>query len=241
MDLVVVMTKKPDISIIIATYGSPWYLKQCFDSLKKSCKQAGCSFEILVGIDSCEATLNEVDLYPDINFFFFKERVGCYVIKNSLVSVAKSENILFFDSDDIMSDDGIREILKGLSISSHVRFKFFQFLDKDNFTPSSIPNYYGCGVFAIKEFMLNLFVGFYPWMCAADTEFEWRLKYHNVPTVYIDTPLFYRRVHNLALTKNDEYGMKSDYRRNMTQIILDKSKSNKWDNPDIAVSKFISL
>jgi glycosyltransferase involved in cell wall biosynthesis len=92
------------LSIIIPTFNNVAFIDQTLQSILNEPQSK--HYEILVGIDECYQTFQmlkqKIHTYPsNVTFYFFKTNVGPYLIKNSLVQIAKTEKILFFDSDDI--------------------------------------------------------------------------------------------------------------------------------------------
>ena len=103
------------ISVIIPAYKATKFIDECLDSIK--------GVEILVGVDSCQETLDHLIPRKNIRLFFFTKNVGPYVIKNSLVDEATHDNILFFDADDVLASDVIPEIEKALENKDYVKLK----------------------------------------------------------------------------------------------------------------------
>ena len=99
----------PQISIIVPVFNSLEFLEDCLDSIYSS--SPNIKIEVLVGIDSSSDDLKWFEQnhqkYNNLHIFWFNQNVGPYVIKNTLVDFAKSDNILFFDSDDIMNKNMI--------------------------------------------------------------------------------------------------------------------------------------
>jgi hypothetical protein len=147
--------KKPnvekDLSIIIATYQNVEFIKECFNSISKAIKNY--NVEILVGIDGCEESKRffEINKFPkEFKIYYFEENKGPYTVFNSLSRIVDSQNILFFASDDIMKDNMIDEILKGLNKFDCVKPHYSEFRDGQKYD-SSTKKVLSEGVFAIKE------------------------------------------------------------------------------------------
>src|SRR5690606_20091563 len=98
-------------------------------------KQQYNPIEVLIGVDACPDTLNKlrqiIHNYKAINptVVYFKKNVGTYIVSNTLVEMAKYNNILRFDSDDIMGADMIKTILSVDDKYNVIRFKFYNFYD----------------------------------------------------------------------------------------------------------------
>jgi glycosyltransferase involved in cell wall biosynthesis len=200
-----------DLSIIIPTFNNVEFIDSCLDSVLKSGE--GYNIEILVGIDACPETLLHIKNKkhsPLIKFYLFNENSGPYVVKNTLSLKSSSDNLLFFDSDDLMNKDMIGCILFHLKNHDCVRPRYIEFKgDPSNTSGPIIP---GEGVFAIKK---NIFInikGFRGWRCAADSDLSERLKRSSAQTVSPPNFLFLRRLHPNSLTQHPDTALSSPLR-----------------------------
>jgi glycosyltransferase involved in cell wall biosynthesis len=218
------------ISVVIPTFNNVEYIEECLQSVIDDCVNV--EYEILVGIDNCEKTLEYVhenyQKYENVKFYFFKEKLGPYVIKNTLANEAKYENLLFFDSDDILKKNAIGLILSNLEQHKIVRFNFLNFTNNINVKTNSWK--FSDGVFAIKKSFFMFMGGFEPWVCGADTEFEWRTSKNTSNIIILQNQLFYRRIHDGSLTNSPETNFSSDIRKENQKKIEDK-KNKKLITP----------
>ena len=79
--------------------------------------------------------LNYLDLIketlpPNIKILFFNKKPGTYVIRNTLALESKYDNLIFFDSDDIMKDNTVTDVLKNLNSHDSVRLMLMMFTGK---------------------------------------------------------------------------------------------------------------
>lgn len=205
-----------DLSIIIPTYKNINYIDECLESVLRSSENH--NVEILVGIDGCEETLNYIrGKYYDekITFFYFRDNEGPYSIKNSLVSICNSKNILFFDSDDVAEKDLIGGVISNINNYDCIKPKYTDFgvgVAKTN------KPLFGEGVFAIKKDMFLNMNGFEPWMCAADSDFMGRLYKKKCKILHTPFVLFKRRIHNEGLTSRIDTGLRSPKRYQYQKI-----------------------
>lgn len=220
-----------DITIIIPTFNNVGFIDECVSSIKKS-HITNFNIRIIIGIDNCEFTkehINNNDLYSDVDVYYFNKNVGPYVIKNTLIKYSNTENIIFFDSDDIMESNMVQLInfylCKGFNF---INFKYIDFGDglKHN------SNNFAEGVIGIKRDLFITSNGYYPWKCAADTEFRERYEYKYGRTFRINTILFKRRIHTVNLTKRTDTGINSNI-RNIYKNNIKEFKLNNYPNPDI--------
>ena len=226
------------VSIIIPTKGVPVFLDECVNSILKN--NIDFPFEILIGIDSCHETVYHIEkdkiFYKKTKIFYFDSHVGPYVIKNSLVGIANYEYILFFDSDDIMTENMLNNFYLRIKEFDIVRFNCRGFTD--DITKLHKPIDLGIGVFGIKKTIFNSLVGFQEWICAADTEFYERSNRKNLKVSIVDDISFFRRLHgnNLTLKKETKHG--SEIRKEYVKIIEEKILNNVWDNPIKSIFSF---
>jgi glycosyltransferase involved in cell wall biosynthesis len=229
-----------DISIIVPTFNNTHYIDECISSLMES--SSGLSYEILIGIDGCQKTYDHIKnkLYPEnIKIFYFKENKGPYLIKNSLLNIASSENILFFDSDDVILKGSI-SFLNNLSNDFDViKFRLANFVGDFNINNVKGKSMFAEGVFFIKKSLFLSMNGFEPWMCAADSDFMGRLYKKKLKIHFTDEILFYRRIHSENLTKRGDTGLGSKLRALYWKI----SKNKKGDgNPQtLSISEFVPI
>jgi GR25 family glycosyltransferase involved in LPS biosynthesis len=215
-----------DLSIIIPTYKNIQYIDECLNSIIESSQNQ--NVEVLVGVDACKETLKHIKTknYPDfIKFYYFKENVGPYVIKNSLTQISNSNKLLFFDSDDILEKTTITEVVENLNNHDLVRLKYKEIRDNKTLEKTNFHE----GAIAINKSLFLSMNGFEPWMCAADSDFLGRL-YKKRPRIYHtkNLSMYYRR-HSTSLTMKKETGMASPLRGGYARI----SKNKKGDgNPD---------
>jgi len=202
-----------ELTIIISTYLNTKYLEDCFNSIINSIGEK--KVQVLVGIDSCLESKEHIEShsYPGyFEFFFFGKNNGPYIVFNTLSKLAKSKNILFFGSDDIMDLNMVEDSIKGLTTHDCVKPYYTNFVDGKPYN-SQTKKHVGEGVFAIRKDIFDYMNGFEPWMCAADSDFMGRLygtkQYKFKFTNKIN---FYRRIHKNGLTSRPDTGMGSKLR-----------------------------
>jgi glycosyltransferase involved in cell wall biosynthesis len=224
------------LSIIIPTFKNPTMLVECLNSIK-----VGNDCEILVGIDGCEETLEYVKknkYNENIRFFYFDKNNGPYVVRNSLAKISNSDTLLFFDSDDIMKDNMISEILDKMKSSDFVKPMYSDFTNTPNYNITR-SNTYGEGVFAIKKDLFLSMNGFEPWLVAADSDFMGRLYKNNKKFSYTNDVVFYRRVHPNSLTQRRDTGLASSLRGKYHTIT--KSKKTFGPLTELTITQFTEV
>jgi len=225
-------------TIIIPTYKNVKYID---DALSSVISALGPEGEALVGIDACQDTMSHVlsrGYDPRIRFFMFSENSGPYVVKNSLVGIAASENIVFFDSDDVMLECMVEDMCRILEESDAARSMYRDFADGEDLSGLSstfLPKY-ADGVFGVKKSVFLSMNGFEPWKCGADTEFKRRLYKGGFKEVKVKRLCFLRRKHSSSLTASPETGFSSDVRARYSQMIWEKKDFGPL--PELAVADF---
>jgi len=228
-----IFTQK-EISVIIPTYKNIEYLDECLNTIIDSSKNH--NIEILVGIDGCEETLQHIKnkTYPDsIRFYYFQSNNGPYDIKNTLTQISNSDNLLFFDSDDIMTNTTINDIVNNLVNFDVVRLRYNLYLNGEIIKEKQS---FGEGVFAIKKNIFLSMNGFEPWRVAADSDFIGRLYKKNVKTFYTNNVCFLYRQHTKSLTKRPDTGLSSRLRGNYAT--LSKNKKGNGNPPILNTRNF---
>jgi glycosyltransferase involved in cell wall biosynthesis len=213
------------VSVIIPAYKATKYIDQCLDSIQGA--------EILVGVDGCQETFDHLKNRSDIRLFFFPENVGPYIIKNTLINQASNEHILFFDSDDVLAEGVIDRIDEKLAINDYIRLNYVNFYNKIDDKGNKMND----AVIAIKRHVFNSLNGFYPWVCAADTEFHNRLIYNKLRSTLLDGVAYYRRLHGENLTMRKETGHGSAIRNKYVEYINNCQRTSSWLNPQTKTTK----
>ena len=190
------------ISIIIPAYKTSKYIEDCLDSIHNQDYLENNMFEIIVGVDGCNETLEKLleirHKYRNLRIIEMKQNYGLFITFNTLLSQCQYDNIIKFDSDDIMLPSLITNVM--LVDADLVRFLFYMYDGKNK--PIKPFHTHANGVYMIKKHIYDVFGGYMPWKCAADTEFLRRFtQYNKFKEVKINKPLFYYRQHADTLTK----------------------------------------
>jgi glycosyltransferase involved in cell wall biosynthesis len=198
--------KKP-ISIIITAYKSQNFIEDCLNSIEKQTYfNDNNNYEILIGIDCCNDTLVKVNeirhKYRNLKVYMMKNNKGTYVTTNTLLKLAKYDNLIRFDSDDIMTPYLINEIMSYSENYDIIKFKYIDYIDSLKKIKGGLRPNAANGAIYFKKNVFEISGGYLPWKTAADFEFIERLK--NFVKIYtIDNFLFYRRVHSEQITTNN--------------------------------------
>jgi glycosyltransferase involved in cell wall biosynthesis len=195
--------KKP-ISIIITAYQTQNFIEECLNSIENQTYfKDNNNFEVLVGVDACQDTLNKLleirHKYRNLQIFMMNSNMGTYVTTNTLLDLVKYENIIRFDSDDVMKLEMINEIMSCANNYDLIQFGFSDFSDNIGGAYDS-PLSHACGAVFYKKHIFDIMGGYQNWVCAADSELLMRISGH-VTLGQINKRLFYRRSHKNSLTR----------------------------------------
>ena len=232
-------TEQEEVSIIIPTYKSQEFLTECIKSILS--QEENYKKEILIGIDKCEETLefikNEKIILENCKIFYFEENNGPYFIRNSLALVSKYDNIVFFDSDDIMLPNLLKETLCKLSIYDCVRWKFLNFFGNLDESKFEVNKWHAHGVFGIKKETFLSLNGFQPWRIGADSEFLMRYEYYKKSVYNTSDIMFFRRQHDNNQTRNQTTGLGSPARLEVQNKLKKMKKEQNFKNPEYLFTK----
>jgi len=235
------------VSIVITAHNNDFFLYETLDSINKS--SVNFDYEILLGIDNCQITMdsikNNLDKISEKLKVFFFPKVGTYVIRNSLANVSKFDNLLFVDSDDILAEDTLTFVCEGLKNYDLVKYKFSMFSGKFDINDEKKYQKHEttpAGSFGIKKNIFLEMGGFEPWFCAADGEFQWRVKMNKKKVIIKKNVGLYYRRHNTNLTVDSKTNMSSPIRMYYHSLKKDKIKNNRYNNLEkINISEFLEI
>jgi len=217
-------TDKKPVSIIITAYQVKDYIEECLLSIERQIYfQNNNNYEILIGVDNCKETLDKLlsikDKYRNVRVFMMKKNMGTYITTNTLLNEVKYEDIIRFDSDDVMRPNMISKIISYSDDYNFIRFKYLNMsYDKEGKIRMIKNSDCAHGVVFIKKSLIDILGGYQPWPCASDSELLIRGKEFLVEK-NIEDVLFYRRIHSNSLTRNEEFGLKSKNREKYRNMI----------------------
>lgn len=220
------MNKEP-ISILVTAYKTADYIEDCLNSISKQTYFKNFNeYEILIGIDDCKKTLDKLisimDNYKNLNIFMMDSNMGTYVTTNTLINISKYDNLIRFDSDDIMKNNMVSEIMKNHEKYDIIRFKCTD-INKNGELLNVSVNSYVAGAMYYKKKIFKKYGGYKPWVCASDSNLLKRIGC-NESILLNDNRLFLRRVRDDSLTMTQLTNMKSKIREkyhNETKISTD--------------------
>ncbi len=207
------------VTVCITAYKAKDYIKECLDSVaKQTWFENNDNFEIIVGIDGCQDTLEYIKTimnnYKNLKVWMMDSNKGTYITSNTIMSNATYENVFRFDSDDIMCSNLVETVMNNKGNCKLVRYYLKDFGDDKNEVAVAH------GTIYINKSTFIKYGGFRPWPCGADTEIYHRLmKIESVKN--IKKILMLRRVHDSSLTRSKDTGYKSELRNKYKKLIKD--------------------
>lgn len=206
------------VSIIVTAWHTEKYIEECLESIQNQTYfKNHKGYEILIGVDGCENTLNKlkdiVDKYKNLTVYYFEENVGTYIVTNTLCNIAKYDYLIRFDSDDIMKEDMVEKMIKHITEKNcdYVIPKTTELKSKNRVKMAQ-------GHILLKKSVFTKFGGFRPFICGADSELQTRLRPYIKISILPDS-VSYFRTHNESLTTKNDTGAKSEYRRKVADFI----------------------
>jgi glycosyltransferase involved in cell wall biosynthesis len=213
---------KLPFTIFVTAHKTSDFIEECLDSISNQTYFfENDNYEILLGIDYCIETLDEVKKirgkYKNLRIFYFTKNMGTYVTSNTLVNLAKYENLIRFDSDDIMNEYLVESVSEYAHAHKMIRFNCKNFTKQSSEGRTNLS--YGC-IFFKKE-LFNYVGGYKDWPCSADKDFVQRCQ--SVSEVKnLDKVLFKRRIHPNSLTRHKDTNSESETRRMYNNLVSEK-------------------
>lgn len=206
-------------SVLIPAYKAEKWIKDCIKGFENQAPTKGYFYKIVVGVDGCRKTHEALSDFPH---YYSEENVGAYVMLNSLIKENPSDIYVFFGADDIPFPNYLSSVIPVIEEYGYTRVREMRCDDKMNIMPNKGRRLLGTAVFSQK--VLDDVGGFHSYRCACDTDFTKRAKACGYKPkeakLKLPEPLFYRRRHSDSLTKNGATRMKSQYRREVKEIML---------------------
>ncbi len=189
------MHKKPQLSVIIASYNSEKTIEDCLKSLEN--QKTDKNFETIVIDSSTDGTATFVEKkFPEVRLYSFSERKFCGDARNFGISVSKAEIIALIDADCTAKEDWIGKVISthetynspavGGAIAngdtgSYVGWAAY-FCEFSQWMPGTHAKYLKDIAGANMSYKRRVFDEFGPFIegtYCSDTEFHWRLGLAN--------------------------------------------------------------
>jgi hypothetical protein len=238
-DSYIIDNNKECFSILLTAYNTQDFIEECLDSIERQTYFINNNkYEILLGIDGCNDTLNKVkeikDKYRNLNIFMMYENKGTYITTNTLLDYVNYDNVIRFDTDDIMEDNMIEEVVNNKKDNDLMRLGCVDFGEKssNNISPMD-------GVIYFRYEIMNIAGGYVSWLCGGDSEFIYRVRKY-VKISNLNLKLFKRRIHKNSLTNKKDTRFGSKIREDYKKILFStdyNDVNNLFINKDINEGK----
>jgi len=108
------MAPTRELTIAINGYKSPELLKLCLRSIFEKLENTSLDFEVIVTDSATEEDTEMLvrEEFPTVRFFPFKENVGFKTLINTSIHEAKGEYIFLINSDIVLSQDAVPNMLE---------------------------------------------------------------------------------------------------------------------------------
>lgn len=211
-------------AIFIPAYKCQDYIMDCVKSVMDQKKVDGWRYSLRIGVDGCPETA-KVLTENRISFYWSKDNVGAYVMRNSLICLEKADIYVFFDADDVMLPTFLKTNIKCAELYGLILNKRITVDEnlKNIKTSKASPGGYG-GPMAFTHDILKLLGGFQPERVSSDTDFinRYRDLTHKKPHI-TDRGTCLRRFRSNSLTTDPKTGMGSEFRE-FTKQLLDRKR-----------------
>lgn len=223
------LKNKIGVSVIVSAYAAGPYIEECLTSISSQTYFKDFEdYEILVGVDGCVSTLNEIikfkETIKNLKVLWFPINSGPYLVFNTLISLSKFQAISVFGADDVMKENFIEQNIGLLENKSCVFAKGsnFNHPNKEDITRDYNPD--GVIIFNRPDFLaIN---GFEKWRCGADSDLKVRFKIAGFTLIESKVSTFLRRLHEKSLTSTkNRYGFGGEYRKKIQSIVRSRTKA----------------
>jgi len=212
-------------AVIIAAFDCAKYVRECLISVARQTSIEGWEFDIRVGVDGCENTQRAVESCTSEGIMFdmysVEQNVGAYMMRNSLIALRPADAYSYFDADDVMHPHYLSKVLEQID-GGHNAVMTAKIQCEENMSITDECCIQAGGAITFTHKALESVGGFNPYRCGCDTDFMCRLESAGINIGMLNTPLYYRRKHERALTKSPIFGMASTYRRDVWLLMSDQ-------------------
>ena len=204
------MKYESGISVCITAYKAKEFIKETLDSVAgQTWFKTHDNWEIIVGVDGCRETMEYLKTimggYKNLRVLMMNSNRGTYVTSNTIISAAKYDGVIRFDSDDIMLPNLVGEVMKIRKSTDLIRLKVRNF-------GGSTKELYAYGEIYVRHTFFDEFGGYKAWPCGGDSDFLKRVKKF-ARTRNIENVVILRRVHEKSLTMSKTTGWKTEIRK----------------------------
>lgn len=200
------------VAVIVAAFQAERWIEKTVRSIEKQRLRSGWTQELRIAVDQCEATSARL-LELGVGHWWSADRVGPYVLRNSLILQAPADVYATFDADDVMEPvylDAILALAGKTGIGGTAR----KTMDQNGRLIGRRARYFH-GVSGISHHAWEKAGGFRAWMIAADSDFVARCQRLGIRVSSTRRALYRRRQHPGSLTRAQETRIGSELRQQL--------------------------
>lgn len=202
-------------AVIVAAYQAQPWIAECLHSVMNQAGLDGWTFSVRVGVDGCKETSHFLSNTLKFPHAFSPERVGPYLIRNSLIALERADAYAIFDADDVMEPAYLRT-LAPLAMPNGVAGGMRRGMTVDGKPIASSARPFRVGVCVYSHEAITKLGGFHPWDFGADHDAIKRALALGIPiTSDISGVLYRRRHHPGSLTADPEIGLGTERRHQL--------------------------
>jgi len=214
------------VSVITPAWRCENYVQKMLKSIENQTERP---YEVLVGVDNCESTLQACQKYPaskkklNLRLFWFSKHVGPYLIRNTLVTQSKGDVVIMSDADDEMCNDYLKAMCEIALKGNHARARR-QVIKNGRPQIDPTPEFgVLCG---IRKDLFMWMGGYDPWPIQADTAFMKRCMRMNIKRELTKNIVYLYHKHEDSLTESTKTGYKSSLRQHYKKLIRRQEQEN---------------
>jgi glycosyltransferase involved in cell wall biosynthesis len=201
------------IAVITAAYNAEKYIMEFVRSIREQILAADCTLDIRIGVDGCRETSAMLSRHK-VPHYWSPKNHGAYLIRNALMYLRPADIYAYFDADDVMMPDYIRQNVALIRMGADaVMTGKLQCDAKLRPKPGQPAKVESGGAITFTQKALDAVGGFYRHRCAGDTDFMMRLEMAGFPIKKSHAPSYYRRLHGASLTRSGLTVYGGEYRK----------------------------
>jgi glycosyltransferase involved in cell wall biosynthesis len=223
------------ISVLIAAFKAQAWIEDCLDSVWAQRLPPGWNLQVLLGIDGCAETLAAVTSIrcESLDVIYARHNQGTYVTFNTLMLYAVGELICRFDADDVMRPGYLSAQIDAIDSGADMTLTWSIYTDANLDTVPVCSRKYGVedpngfcrtaweGQFVIRDAVWRRLGAFQPWRTSADTDFLHRVKAAGFRVHVVEQFLYFRRIHEHALTRHPDSNFQSALRQDVERLMVE--------------------
>ncbi|HHH12484.1 MAG TPA: glycosyltransferase family 2 protein [Candidatus Moranbacteria bacterium] len=107
------MSEKPELTIAVNGYRNPEMLKLCLESIFSTLRDKNIDYELIVADSATEAETYDLmrQEFPQVTFLPDERNIGFGAMVNKCLSVARGEYVFLINSDTILEDRTVVDLL----------------------------------------------------------------------------------------------------------------------------------